>query len=306
MRSKTRTTTRPVTAEVNGETVLYEEQYEEKVPKTPISPDKVGKRALMGIATVLLLLTAIWGTVAIGSVLQNGAPAVVAYGAAITFDTAWIACLLALWVARFDKRRSRLPKILGWVFLAVSAGMIVTDGALKGEVAYGIAGGLLGIVAKTVWQMAMSVTGIQLDKKHQAYVTAKRQEIGTQFALAGVMAELAELEARTRHAHLAREAQYGPRETDARPMSSPTQSREIPSQPSETPARKAETPAQAIGKTSQRPDEDVLKLVQLLHGGEELSATRAGEILNTSRATGGRKLRTARDLLASRMINGYL
>lgn len=178
--------TRTISENVNGVDVEYDVPDNTPVVRIPFNLDAALRRALFTLAVIMTIGAIIWGTVAIGSMLALLAPAWAAYLVAGVFDAGWAACLIAEWILRHDSRRSTTPRNAGIAMLAVSMAAIVIHGALAGSWgwAVGIVGALVSAAAKGVWAIGMHTIRIKLDPKYEAYLDARRQQAGTEMALA--------------------------------------------------------------------------------------------------------------------------
>jgi hypothetical protein len=92
--------TRTITETVHGVDVAYDVPDTTPVIRLPFNLDATLRRALFTLAIVMTLGAIVWGTVAIGSMLQLLAPPWAAYLVAGVFDAGWAACLIAEWLLR--------------------------------------------------------------------------------------------------------------------------------------------------------------------------------------------------------------
>ncbi|MFI9154512.1 GIY-YIG nuclease family protein [Streptomyces sp. NPDC053367] len=237
--------TKTVNETVHGIDVSYEIPDTTPLPRLPFNLDATLRRALFIAATLMTAGAIIWGTVAIGSMLDLLAPAWAAYLVAGVFDAGWAACLIAEWLLRYDSRRAALPRNVGVGMLAVSMAAIITHGALSGSWGWivGIVGALVSAAAKGVWAIGMHTIRIQLDPKYEAYLRALQQQTGTEQALALTEWDRRITEDRTVKLRLALEARRPVAEPAVEQVSAPA-----------APARK-ESPAEPAGPVGQEIDD---------------------------------------------------
>lgn len=178
--------TQTITDTVNGIPVEYNIPDTTPIRKLPFNIDATLRRALFTLAIAMTIGAIIWGTVAIGSMLSLLAPPWAAYLVAGVFDAGWAACLIAEWLLRYDSKRAERPRTAGIALLVVSMAAIIVHGALAGPWgwAIGIIGALVSAAAKGIWAIGMHTIRIKLDPKYEAYLNARRQQAGTEMALA--------------------------------------------------------------------------------------------------------------------------
>lgn len=280
MKFTTRTRTRMAEHVRHGRTVTVPEKYSEQVPKAPLNLDLIVRRGLFVVALAVTVGAIVWGTVAIGSMLALLAPSWAAYLVAGVFDLGWAGCLAAEWLARYDDSRARVPRFAGLVALAISMGAIVAHGSLTGSLVVGIVGALVSFSAKGLWFTALATVRVKLDAADQAYLELIRRETGTRLALALSERDRAVSDARTAELRLSLTQEVEPK-------------RLIPTQRTESPQ------VSPVESETQPVSPEVETLVSRLKDGESLSATRAGELLGVSKATGGRRLAEARAVHAA-------
>lgn len=187
---RTETRIRRVEKVVDGKVHEVDQKYKVEVPVPPRDLDATVLRAVT-VGTCLVVAGAVaWSTVSIGDLLSQAAPTWVSYLVAAVFDLAWIGCLAVEWLARFDQRRARLPKVAGWVALAVSMAAIFTHGALAGSMWVGVFGALVSAIAKGMWFVVMRHQTCELDDETRQWVEAERSEVNGQRALAAITRQL--------------------------------------------------------------------------------------------------------------------
>lgn len=180
-------TIRPVTR--NGRTHYVEEPA--KLP--PLTLDEIVMRGVGAVTAIVVTGALIWSTVSVGAMLGNVAPPWAAYMIAGIFDLAWIVAMAIEYVLRFEPRRQKVPKAIGWLALATSMAAIYTHGALLDMPWIGAFGALVSALAKGMWWLFMFATNRRLDNDTQAWLTLELGEIyarrAEQNALAKVQRE---------------------------------------------------------------------------------------------------------------------
>ncbi|MEV6542300.1 hypothetical protein [Streptomyces sp. NPDC051665] len=188
MRYKTRTMQRPTTVERGGRT---HDVFEKVTVREPVIRDAdviVGR--LVTAATMLIVAIALtWSIVSIGDLLSGSAPTWAAYLTAGAFDLAWAVAMALEWLLRYD-RRAVIPRVVGWLMLAVSMTAISTHGALHAGIWVGIIGAFVSMLAKALWAVMMMVTARPLSDIDRQVVEQRRSEISGELALATVEREL--------------------------------------------------------------------------------------------------------------------
>lgn len=299
--------TRTVTENINGVTVDYQVPDDSPPPpRLPFNLDATLRRTLFAAAILMTIGAIIWGTVAIGSMLDRLAPSWAAYLVAGVFDAGWAACLIAEWLLRYDSRRAALPQKVGVAMLAISMAAIVLHGHRDDALLVGIVGALVSAAAKGVWAIGMHTIRIKLDPKYEAYLRALQQQTGTEQALALGEWDRRITEDRTVKLKLALEARRPAVEPTVDQLPNPAQS--TPVQAADQPVNEVEAtpepqPIQAVQATVNRPaqsgsiDDQVNELLRRLKLGEHITKSRAAEILGIPESTAYRRLTTATSLL---------
>lgn len=171
----------------------YEGAPVELVPEkyTVDVPRDWDRAVLAAVATgtgLLLTLAVTWSTDSIGALLAlSGVWAAIAYGVAAVFDLAWIICMALEWLARYNPRKVKAPRIAGYVALAISMAAIAANGIRSGGktgIAVGIIGALVSLIAKGVWTLAIRHTAKPLSPVAQQYVDRRQAAAGAELAMA--------------------------------------------------------------------------------------------------------------------------
>ncbi len=304
MHAPFRRPTRTITDNVHGVDVAYKiPDTEPGPPRLPFNLDSLLRRTLFTFAVLMTAGAIVWGTVAIGGMLALLAPPWAAYLVAGVFDAGWAACLIAEWILRYDSQRAALPARVGLAMLAVSMAAIIIHGVRAEAVLVGIIGALVSAAAKGVWVIGMHTIRIKLDPKYEAYLNARRQQAGTEQALALGERDRLLTEDRTVKLRLALEARRGPAETVVdqvvdQPRFTPVHAADQPVDQVEATPEPA--PVHAMGHAVDRPvqpRDQVAELHLRLKRGDHITKARAAEILGIPESTAYRRLTAAQALL---------
>lgn len=177
-------TVRPVTR--NGRTHYIEQPA--KLP--PLTVDEIILRVVAAATAVVVIGALIWSTVSVGAMLDKVAPAWAAYMIAAAFDLAWIIAMAIEYVLRFEPRRQKVPKAMGWLALFTSMAAIFTHGALLDSPWIGAFGALVSALAKGLWWLLMFATSRRLDDDTQAWLTLELGEIHARRAEQNALAKV--------------------------------------------------------------------------------------------------------------------
>lgn len=181
---KTRTTTELVPHTIDGKTRMVPVKVD--APAPPRDWDRIVLNAVTGIAAIVLTASVVWSTASIGDLLARAVIEPAAYGAAIVFDLAWIACMAVEWLARYDEDRAALPRKAGNLFLVLAMVAIGAHGKLTGYWEIGIVGALVSAVAKGLWTVVLRHQTPPLDERTRAWIHAELAEAGASLALVPV------------------------------------------------------------------------------------------------------------------------
>jgi hypothetical protein len=199
---------REVTEVLDGEKVTYPQDYTESVPGIPFNLDAALRKFVFAVALLMTAGAIVWGTVAIGSMLETLAPGW-GYAVAGAFDLAWAACLAVEYHNRFDEKKIKLPRNAGIGALAISMAAITWHGHMEDELIVGIIGAAVSLVAKGVWFIAMQMVEVKLDKGYQALLRQRQQKAGLAQALAQSKRDQLLADAKTARLLAALEAEFG-------------------------------------------------------------------------------------------------
>ena len=192
MRYKTEKRMRVISHGPEGQERALVENYTERVPRLPRDWDQIAIKVAAGLVLALTMIAVAWSTVSIGALLRGG----IGYGAAALFDLAWIVNVCLEWLARYDKRKRRFSRILGWALLACTMGAIGWHGLLAGSVALAVVGAAVSLFAKTLWLGIMRHVDRELSDLDQQWVEQEISRANAQLAVSGVRRQVARAENR--------------------------------------------------------------------------------------------------------------
>jgi hypothetical protein len=170
------TRTRQVPEDVMGDTVMVDEEYTTDIPVPPRDWDRIILRFVIGAAVVTTAVAVVWSTASIGALLALLVHPLIAYGAAITFEAAWITCLAVAWLLRTDPERAKPVNIAGWVALAVVVAAVVSHGAHVHQVVAGVVGGAVSVLAKGLWTVVLRLFSVEFGKGVATWLRMRQQE----------------------------------------------------------------------------------------------------------------------------------
>lgn len=185
---KTRSTQQLVPHTVDGKTRMVPINVD--APAPPRDWDHLVLNGVTGIAAVVLTASVIWSTASIGDLLARAVIEYAAYGAAVVFDLAWIACMAVEWLARYDEERAALPRRAGNVALAVAMLAIGAHGKVSGFWEVGIVGALVSGLAKGLWTVVLRHQTPPIDERTQAWIQGELADAGASLALIPVRRQL--------------------------------------------------------------------------------------------------------------------
>ncbi|MEU2111840.1 protein transporter Sec31 [Streptomyces sp. NPDC019507] len=190
MKTRTVYETRLVPHTVGGRTRLVPEEVAIELPAPPRDWDRTILAGVTGIAVLVLAACVVWSTASVGGLLSRVVVAPAAYGAAIVFDLAWIACMAVEWLARYDPDRARLPRKAGHVALVVAMLAVGADGWLAGYPQIGIVGAAVSGLAKGLWTVVLRHQTPPLDARTREFLRQELAEAGAALALIPVQRQV--------------------------------------------------------------------------------------------------------------------
>jgi hypothetical protein len=288
-------TVRPVTR--NGRT-----HYIEQPPKLPpLTPDEIILRAVAAATAVVVIGALIWSTVSVGGMLSQVAPAWASYMIAAAFDLAWIISMAIEYVLRFEPRRQKIPKTMGWFALLISMGAIFTHGALLDHPWIGVFGAAVSALAKGLWWLLMFATSRRLDSDTQAWLSLELGEIHARRAEQNALAKVNRERERYALDQPAEPPMVRLDRAAVPAQSTPVQAADLPVDQIE-PAPEP-VPVHTVQATANRPaqpvqaKDQVAELHQRLKRGDHITKAKAAEILGVPESTAYRRLTAAQALL---------
>ncbi|MFC8723708.1 hypothetical protein [Streptomyces bacillaris] len=176
VRYTTETRYRAVPANVFGEEITEYEPYEVDVPVPPRDWDQVLFRFVLAVALASTTVAIVWSTAAIGGLLELLVTAGIAYAAASLFELVWIVCLAAERLLQRTPDRARRVRIVGWLALLVVAGAVIVHGVHENQVAAGLLGGAVSLMAKGSWWVVFQVKNVRLQPRLAAWLQRRVEE----------------------------------------------------------------------------------------------------------------------------------
>lgn len=192
MRYKTEKRVRVIQHGPEGQERALVENYNERVPKLPRDWDQLAIKVAAGLVLALTLVAITWSTTSIGALLHG----VVGYAAASLFDVAWLVNVLLEWLSRFDRKKRKFSRVLGWALLACTMGAIFWHGILSGSIALAVVGASVSLFAKTLWLGIMRFIDRDLSDLDQQWVEQEVSKANAQLAVASVRRQVARAENR--------------------------------------------------------------------------------------------------------------
>lgn len=187
---KTQIKTRFVEVNIGGHPEMVPQQYEEKVPVPPRDWDQISTKAGFGMVGVLTMISIVWSTVSIGSLLGGG----IGFMAALLFDISWAVCLILEWKSRYDAKKRAFPRNLGWVLLAVTMVFIGWHGLQDGNLPLAVIGACVSLFAKVLWLGIMKHVDRDLSDDHRKWVEAQVSKAHAMMAVAEVQRQVARMQ----------------------------------------------------------------------------------------------------------------
>lgn len=185
---KTRPTTQLVPHTVDGKTRMVPVHVD--APAPPRDWDRLVLNGVTGIAALVLTASVVWSTASIGDLLAHAVIEPAAYGAAVVFDLAWIACMAVEWLARYDEDRAALPRRAGHLMLILAMLAVGTHGKVAGYWEIGLIGAAVSALAKGLWTVVLRHQTPPLDERTRAWIQGELADAGASLALIPVRRQL--------------------------------------------------------------------------------------------------------------------
>lgn len=185
---KTRQTIQQVPHTIDGKTRMVPIRVD--APAPPRDWDNLVLNGVTGIAALVLTASVVWSTASIGDLLSRAVVEPAAYGAAIVFDLAWIACMAIEWLARYDEDRAALPRRAGHVMLLLAMLAVGAHGKVAGYWEIGLIGAAVSALAKGLWTVVLRHQTPPLDERTRAWIQVELADAGASLAMIPVRRKL--------------------------------------------------------------------------------------------------------------------
>ncbi|WCN06046.1 protein transporter Sec31 [Streptomyces sp. M92] len=185
---KTRQTVQQVPHTIDGKTRMVPIRVD--APAPPRDWDNLVLNGVTGIAALVLTASVVWSTASIGDLLSRAVVEPAAYGAAVVFDLAWIACMAIEWLARYDEDRAALPRRAGHVMLLLAMLAVGAHGKVAGYWEIGLIGAAVSALAKGLWTVVLRHQTPPLDARTRAWIQGELADAGASLALIPVRRQL--------------------------------------------------------------------------------------------------------------------
>lgn len=191
MKYRTKKITRTVPHTVGADTRYVEVTDTVEVPVLPRDWDRIVLLGLSAVAVLGIVISVAWSTASIGGLLSLTVPDAIAYAAASIFDLAWITCLAAEWLDRYNTAKAVMPRRIGHVALLIAMLAVFARGAMSGSWVTGLVGAVVSGIAKVIWMVVLHHQSKPLDDRTQQWVNQYNAEAGAQLAMVTVNRQLA-------------------------------------------------------------------------------------------------------------------
>lgn len=191
MKYRTKKITRTVPHTVGADTRYVDIHETVQVPVVPVDWDRIVFLGLSAVAVLGIVVSVTWSTASIGGLLSLTVPGAIAYAAASIFDLAWITCLAAEWLDRYNTAKARMPRAIGHVALLIAMLAVFARGAMSGSWVTGLVGAVVSGIAKVIWIVVLHHQSKPLDDRTQQWVNQYSAEAGARMAMLTVNRQLA-------------------------------------------------------------------------------------------------------------------
>lgn len=146
---------------------------------------KAGTWALPAALTTIAI---VWAVAAIGGTLTAIAHPVFAYSTAVLYDSVWLYGLAMETAHRRQGTSARLPKVIGWLFLPLTVGVLAVHGVLAGDLLAAAVGALVPVLAKVTLVMAADRDTTRISARAQAAIDRARSVTRDRIAVSRAIA----------------------------------------------------------------------------------------------------------------------
>jgi uncharacterized membrane protein len=150
--------------------------------------NRLRKASTWALPALLTVIAIVWAVVAIGGTLTALAHPVFAYSVAVLYDAVWLYALAQETAHRRQGSSARLPKVIGWVFLPLTVGILAVHGVLAGDVLAAVVGALVPVLAKVTLVMAVDRDRTRISPRAQAAIDRARSVTRDRIAVSRAIA----------------------------------------------------------------------------------------------------------------------
>src|SRR5690606_28692812 len=147
------------------------------------------KATTWALPAALTTIAIVWAVAAIGGILTATAHPAFAYSVAVLYDAVWLYALAQEAAHRRQGSDARLPKVIGWVFLPLTVGVLAAHGLLAGDVLAAVVAALIPLLAKLTLVMAIDRDRTRLSPRAQAAIDRTRAATRDRIAVSRAVAQ---------------------------------------------------------------------------------------------------------------------
>jgi len=147
------------------------------------------KATTWALPAALTTIAIVWAVAAIGGILTATAHPAFAYSVAVLYDAVWLYALAQEAAHRRQGSDARLPKVIGWVFLPLTVGVLAAHGLLAGDVLAAVVGALIPVLAKVTLVMAIDRDRTRISPRAQAAIDRTRATTRDRIAVSRAVAQ---------------------------------------------------------------------------------------------------------------------
>lgn len=141
------------------------------------------------LPAALTLIAIVWAVAAIGDILTAQAHPTFAYSVAGLYDAVWLYGLAMETAHRRQGTSARLPKVIGWVFLPLTVGVLAVHGVLAADLLAAVVGALVPVLAKMTLVMAIDRDATRITARAQAAIDRTRATTRDKIAVSRAIAK---------------------------------------------------------------------------------------------------------------------